>query len=65
MLTCCHHHHQIVINDVQYRGRLEPSAVLRAICAGFEEGTEPPLCLGAALQVRAGMSRISDDEIHA
>ncbi|CAI5995810.1 unnamed protein product [Closterium sp. NIES-64] len=40
----------IVINNVQYRGKLEAKAVLKAICAGFEESTEPPICLGAEVQ---------------
>jgi hypothetical protein len=48
---------QVVINDVQYRGRLEPSSVLRAICAGFEEGTEPQVCLTAGLEARSSSAR--------
>ncbi|KAK9755412.1 hypothetical protein RND81_01G023200 [Saponaria officinalis] len=35
----------LVVNDRQYRGKLMKNAVLRAICSGFEETTEPPLCL--------------------
>ncbi|KAL0363778.1 UNVERIFIED_CONTAM: Vacuolar-sorting receptor 6 [Sesamum calycinum] len=37
----------MVINNVQYRGKLERSAVLKAICAGFKETTDPPICLSA------------------
>ncbi|KAG8368485.1 hypothetical protein BUALT_Bualt15G0050300 [Buddleja alternifolia] len=35
----------LVVNNRQYRGKLEKSAVLKAICAGFEETTEPSVCL--------------------
>ncbi|XP_059313914.1 vacuolar-sorting receptor 3-like [Lycium ferocissimum] len=35
----------IVVNNRQYRGKLEKGAVLKAICAGFEETTEPAVCL--------------------
>ncbi|KAJ3693500.1 hypothetical protein LUZ60_008980 [Juncus effusus] len=35
----------LVINNVQYRGKLESGAVLKAICAGYKEGTEPHVCL--------------------
>jgi hypothetical protein len=35
----------LVINNVQYRGKLESTAVLKAICAGFKETTEPHVCL--------------------
>lgn len=30
-------------------GKLERSAVLKAICAGFKETTEPPICLSGGL----------------
>ncbi|VFQ97470.1 unnamed protein product [Cuscuta campestris] len=40
----------MVINDVQYRGKLERSAVLKAICAGFKETSEPAICLNAELE---------------
>jgi hypothetical protein len=36
---------------LQYRGRLDPPSVLRALCAGFKEGTEPPVCLTGGLNV--------------
>ncbi|XP_052210617.1 vacuolar-sorting receptor 3-like isoform X2 [Diospyros lotus] len=35
----------LVVNNRQYRGKLEKGAVLKAICAGFEETTEPAVCL--------------------
>ncbi|CAL9120359.1 unnamed protein product [Musa acuminata var. zebrina] len=35
----------LIVNNRQYRGKLEKKAVLKAICAGFEETTEPPACL--------------------
>ncbi|MBA0649321.1 hypothetical protein Goklo_016896 [Gossypium klotzschianum] len=35
----------LVVNDRQYRGKLAKGAVLKAICAGFEETTEPAVCL--------------------
>lgn len=40
----------LVINNVQYRGKLESTAVLKAICAGFKESTEPPVCLTQDLE---------------
>ncbi|CAL5351619.1 hypothetical protein CsSME_00039029 [Camellia sinensis var. sinensis] len=35
----------LVINNRQYRGKLGKSAVLKAICSGFQETTEPAICL--------------------
>ncbi|GMJ09798.1 vaculolar sorting receptor 3, VACUOLAR SORTING RECEPTOR 3, binding protein of 80 kDa 2;2 [Hibiscus trionum] len=35
----------LVVNNHQYRGKLAKGAVLKAICAGFEETTEPAVCL--------------------
>lgn len=35
----------LVINNRQYRGKLSKSAVLKAICSGFQETTEPAICL--------------------
>ncbi|KAK4405163.1 Vacuolar-sorting receptor 3 [Sesamum angolense] len=35
----------LVVNNRQYRGKLEKGAVLKALCAGFEETTEPSVCL--------------------
>ncbi|XP_017701108.1 vacuolar-sorting receptor 6-like isoform X2 [Phoenix dactylifera] len=40
----------LVINNVQYRGILERTAVLKAICAGFKESTEPPVCLSRGIE---------------
>ncbi|KMZ59345.1 vacuolar sorting receptor 6 [Zostera marina] len=40
----------LVINNVQYRGLLEGSAVLKAICAGFKEAEEPSICLNREIQ---------------
>ncbi|GFQ00835.1 vacuolar-sorting receptor 6 [Phtheirospermum japonicum] len=40
----------MVINDVQYRGKLERGAILKAICAGFKETTDPPICLSGDLE---------------
>ncbi|PIN24282.1 putative protein, contains PA domain [Handroanthus impetiginosus] len=40
----------MVINNVQYRGKLGRSAVLKAVCAGFKETTDPPICLSADLE---------------
>lgn len=39
------------IDETKVAGKLEKKAVLKAICAGFEENTEPPACL-------------SDGEVH-
>ncbi|XP_052174973.1 vacuolar-sorting receptor 1-like [Diospyros lotus] len=35
----------LVVNNRQYRGKLEKSAILKAICSGFKETTEPSICL--------------------
>eukprot|EP01018_Ginkgo_biloba_P004479 Gb_19839 [translate_table: standard] len=40
----------LVINSRQYRGKLDKGAVLKAICAGFEETTEPAVCLSEDIQ---------------
>lgn len=32
------------INGKQYRGSLEAGAVLRALCAAYPSGGEPPVC---------------------
>lgn len=40
----------LVINNRQYRGKLAKSAVLKAICSGFEETTEPSVCLSTDVQ---------------
>ncbi|KAJ1703350.1 hypothetical protein LUZ63_003129 [Rhynchospora breviuscula] len=40
----------LVINNIQYRGKLERTAVLKAICAGFKESTEPHVCLSPDME---------------
>ncbi|KAH0461270.1 hypothetical protein IEQ34_008845 [Dendrobium chrysotoxum] len=40
----------LLINNRQYRGKLDKSAVLKAICAGFLEKTEPAVCLTEDIQ---------------
>uniref|UniRef100_A0A1D1Y6P4 Vacuolar-sorting receptor 2 n=2 Tax=Anthurium amnicola TaxID=1678845 RepID=A0A1D1Y6P4_9ARAE len=40
----------LVINNRQYRGKLDKAAVLKAICAGFQEATEPAVCLSEDIQ---------------
>nr|CAB3500902.1 unnamed protein product [Digitaria exilis] len=40
----------LVINNRQYRGTLDKVAVLKAICSGFEETTEPAICLSEDIQ---------------
>lgn len=40
----------LVVNNRQYRGKLVKNAVLKAICAGFEETTEPSLCLSPDIE---------------
>lgn len=40
----------LVINNRQYRGKLEKIAIVKAICAGFEETTEPAVCLSEGIQ---------------
>lgn len=39
----------VVINDKQYRGRLDALSITKALCAGFEESTEPEVCLFATV----------------
>ncbi|KAK3193026.1 hypothetical protein Dsin_024336 [Dipteronia sinensis] len=40
----------LVVNNRQYRGKLEKGAVLKAICSGFEETTEPAVCLSGDVE---------------
>ncbi|XP_028759173.1 vacuolar-sorting receptor 6 [Neltuma alba] len=40
----------LIINNEQYRGKLERTAVLKAVCAGFKETTEPSICLSGDLE---------------
>ncbi|KAI7745427.1 hypothetical protein M8C21_006666, partial [Ambrosia artemisiifolia] len=39
----------LVIKNQQYRGKLAKQAVLKAICSGFGETTEPAICLTDAV----------------
>ncbi|XP_057971501.1 vacuolar-sorting receptor 7-like [Malania oleifera] len=47
----------LVINNVQYRGKLERTAVLKAVCAGFKETTDPPICLSGDLETNECLDR--------
>ncbi|KAJ8758647.1 hypothetical protein K2173_000368 [Erythroxylum novogranatense] len=47
----------LVINDVQYRGKLDRTAVLKAICSGFKETTEPPICLRSDIETNECLER--------
>ncbi|KAL5070291.1 hypothetical protein RYX36_021178 [Vicia faba] len=40
----------LVVNSRQYRGKLEKGAVMKAICSGFEETTEPAVCLSSEVE---------------
>ncbi|CAH1444938.1 unnamed protein product [Lactuca virosa] len=40
----------LVVNNGQYRGKLENGVVLKAICSGFEEKTEPAACLSDGVE---------------
>ncbi|GAA0158157.1 extracellular matrix structural protein [Lithospermum erythrorhizon] len=40
----------LVVNNRQYRGKLEKGAVSKAICSGFEETTEPGVCLNGDVE---------------
>ncbi|XP_077233793.1 vacuolar-sorting receptor 3-like [Tasmannia lanceolata] len=40
----------LIINNRQYRGKLEKGAILKAVCAGFEETTEPAVCLSGDIE---------------
>ncbi|RDX88078.1 Vacuolar-sorting receptor 1, partial [Mucuna pruriens] len=40
----------LVVNNRQYRGKLEKGAVMKAICAGFEETTDPAVCLSSDVE---------------
>ncbi|XP_023544796.1 vacuolar-sorting receptor 6-like [Cucurbita pepo subsp. pepo] len=47
----------LVINEVQYRGKLDRTAVLKAICSGFKETEEPPICLTSDIQTDECLER--------
>lgn len=40
----------LIINNVQYRGKLDRGAVMKAICSGFEEKTDPGVCLSPEME---------------
>eukprot|EP00249_Psilotum_nudum_P020534 c27746_g1_i1 orf=437-2317(+) len=40
----------LIINNRQYRGKLDKGAVLKAICAGYKESTEPSVCLSSDVE---------------
>lgn len=40
----------LIVNNVQYRGKLDKGAVLKALCSGFEEKTEPAVCLTSDME---------------
>ncbi|KAJ7528163.1 hypothetical protein O6H91_16G087300 [Diphasiastrum complanatum] len=40
----------LIINQRQYRGKLDKGAVLKALCSGFKETTEPPVCLSDGIE---------------
>lgn len=54
----------VVINRDQYRGTLTIGGVLRALCAGFAEGTEPPQCLVGGLERDECMMNTHDCWMH-
>ncbi|KAK4748073.1 hypothetical protein SAY87_014659 [Trapa incisa] len=47
----------LVINGVQYRGKLERTAVLKSLCAGFKETTEPAVCLSGDIETNECLER--------
>ncbi|KAH1041533.1 hypothetical protein AAZX31_09G048600 [Glycine max] len=47
----------LVINNVQYRGKLERTAVLKAVCSGFKETTEPSVCLSGDVETNECLER--------
>jgi hypothetical protein len=40
----------LVINQRQYRGKLDKTAVLKAICSGYQETADPPVCLSDTIE---------------
>ncbi|DBB12286.1 TPA: hypothetical protein ACH3X3_006385 [Trebouxia sp. C0006] len=40
----------VIINNKQYRGRLDSMSITKALCAGFDETTEPEVCLTGTVQ---------------
>jgi hypothetical protein len=40
----------LIINNRQYKGKLDKGAVLKAVCTGFQETTEPTVCLSEDME---------------
>jgi hypothetical protein len=40
----------LIINNRQYKGKLDKRAVLKTVCAGFQETTEPTVCLSEDME---------------
>ncbi|XP_024388337.1 vacuolar-sorting receptor 4 isoform X2 [Physcomitrium patens] len=40
----------LIVNQRQYRGKLDKTAVLKAICSGYQESTDPPVCLSDSVE---------------
>ncbi|KAK1385455.1 Vacuolar-sorting receptor 3-like protein [Heracleum sosnowskyi] len=47
----------LVVNNRQYRGKLAKGAVLKALCSGFEETTEPAVCLSGDVETNECMDK--------
>ncbi|PWA79082.1 VACUOLAR SORTING RECEPTOR 2 [Artemisia annua] len=45
----------LIVNGRQFRGKLDKGTVLKAICAGFEETTEPVICLRDGIETNECM----------
>ncbi|KAL7584500.1 vacuolar-sorting receptor 2 [Lactuca sativa] len=45
----------LIINNRQFRGKLDKGTVLKAICSGFEETTEPVICLREGIETNECM----------
>ncbi|KAI3677776.1 hypothetical protein L6452_37046 [Arctium lappa] len=45
----------LIINNRQFRGKLDKGTVLKAICSGFEETTEPVICLRDGIETNECM----------
>ena len=53
----------VIVNKHQYRGRLDVPSILRALCAGFSETTEPEVCCSHA-PGPGGLQRCPDAGSH-
>ncbi|DBA89887.1 TPA: hypothetical protein ACH3X2_004741 [Trebouxia sp. C0005] len=58
----------VIINNKQYRGRLDSVSITKALCAGFDETTEPEVCLTGNIQENNcavdSQTCWSDDSMH-